>query len=162
MGMREQLLARARLGGILRGFALAAVFVVVNGVAAFNWIPSSYQQFSWEAYAQVVYTDTPTSTPTETPTATPTNTATPTVTETPVADGGSCATPSECQSGFCVEGICCDTICDQPRQTCVSGTCVSTAAPAPAVSHRTLLLIVALLVAIGCFALTPLRFGKRR
>jgi hypothetical protein len=158
MGMREQLQGRA--GGILRGIGLAAIFVVVNGVAAFNWIPSSYQQFSWEAYAEVVYTDTPT--PSETPTATPTGTATSTPTATPVADGGSCATPSECQSGFCVEGICCDTICDQPRQTCVSGTCVNTAAPAPAVSHRTLLLIVALLVAIGCFALTPLRFGKRR
>jgi len=30
------------------------------------------------------------------------------------------------------------------------------------VSHPALLLIVVLLVAIGCFALTPLRFGKRR
>jgi sugar transferase (PEP-CTERM/EpsH1 system associated) len=38
----------------------------------------------------------------------------------------------------------------------------SMAMAVPVVSHRTLLLIVALLAAIGFFALTPLRFGKRR
>ena len=48
--------------------------------------------------------------------------------------------------------------------TCDNGTCSASTVPAaaPAVSHRTLLLIVVLLAAIGFFALTPLRFGKRR
>lgn len=172
----------------MRGVGLAALLVAVNALAAFNLIPSSYQQFNWEAYAVAVYTDTPTATPTQTPTGTPTRTPTTTPTGTPtrtptvtatgtptrtrtgtvtatatgtgnIPNGGDCATPSTCQSGFCVEGICCNTICNQPGQSCVSGTC---SAPAPAVSHRTLGLILALLVTIGFFALTPLRFGKRR
>lgn len=126
---------RAIQRGIIRGIGLAAILVAVNGAVAFNLVPSSYQQYSWQAYAGVVYTPTP--------------------------DGGSCAIPSDCQSGFCVQGICCDTICNQPGDTCPTGTC-SSPAPAPAVSHRTLLLIVVLLAAIGFFALTPLRSGKRR
>ena len=130
MGMRETLRRRTRLRGIIRGVVLAAFFVAANGFAAFNWIPSSYKQFTWEAYAGVVY-------------------------------GGSCVNPTDCESGFCVEGICCNSICNQPGQTCETGIC-ATPAPAPAVSHPALLLIVVLLVAIGCFALTPLRFGKRR
>jgi hypothetical protein len=76
-----------------------------------------------------------------------------------VVYGGSCVSPTDCESGFCVEGICCNSICNQPGQTCETGTC-ALPAPAPAVSHPALLLIVVLLVAIGCFALTPLRFGK--
>jgi hypothetical protein len=162
MGMRETLLGRARFGGIIRGIALAAIFVAVNGFAAFNWVPSSYQQFTWEAYAGVVYTATSTATATATTTSTATATSTPTVTETPVPNGGSCMVPSECGSGFCVDGICCNTSCTQPGATCEDGTCSAVPAAAPVVSHRTLLLIVALLAAIGFFALTPLRFGKRR
>ncbi len=155
---------RAKMRGVFRGIGLAGLFVVVNVAVALNFIPSSYQQFTWQAYAGVVYTETATATATctETATSTATSTATPTSTETPVADGGSCMVPSQCQSGFCVDGTCCDTICNQPMQACGGGTCVSTAAPAPVVSHRTLLLIVALLAAIGFFALTPLRFRKRR
>ena len=130
MGMRETLRRRTRLRGIIRGVVLAALFVAANGFAAFNWIPSSYKQFTWEAYAGVVY-------------------------------GGSCVNPTDCESDFCVKGICCNSACDQPGQTCETGIC-ATPAPAPAVSHPALLLIVVLLVAIGCFALTPLRFGKRR
>jgi len=132
MGMREQL-QRAKVRGLFRGIGLAAILVVFNGVVAFNLIPSSYQQFSWEAYAGTMYTP----------------------------NGGSCTMPNQCQSGFCVEGTCCNTICDQPNQTCAGGTC-GLKAQAPAVSHQALLLIVVLLVAIGFFALTPSRFGKRR
>jgi hypothetical protein len=62
---------------------------------------------------------------------------------------------------FCVEGTCCNTICDLPSQSCETGTCIQRTA-APIVSHRSLVLIVVLLIAIGFFALTPLRFGKRR
>jgi hypothetical protein len=164
MGIWEQLRGLANVGAVVRGIGVAAVLVVVNGVAAFNWIPSSYQQFSWTAYAGVVYTETPTATPTQTPTSTPTVTNTPssTPTATAVADGGSCSADGQCESGFCVESVCCDTICDQPGLSCASGTCLNAAAPAPAASHRTLLLIVTLLAAIGYFALTPLGFGKRR
>ena len=171
MGMWEQLHGRTTTTAIIRGIGLAAVLVAINGLAAFNFIPSSYQQFSWEAYAITVYTNTPTPTPTSTPTGTPSNTPTstptntPTVTNTPVVtpvpDGGDCTTPSQCQSGFCVDGTCCNTICDLPGQTCEDGTCNSAAA-APALSYRSLALVVVLLAAIGFFALTPLRFGKRR
>jgi hypothetical protein len=153
MGIGEQVQRRVKLGGFLRGLGLAAFFVVANGLAAFHVIPSSYQQFSWEAYAEVVYTDTPTATPTGTPTQTPTP---------KIPDGGNCGVPSDCQSGFCVDSICCNTACDQPMQTCASGTCTGTTSAAPVVSHRALAFIVALLVSIGFFALTPLRFGKRR
>lgn len=40
----------------------------------------------------------------------------------------SCVRDSECASGFCVEGVCCDARCDQPCHTCVlpsvPGRCV--------------------------------------
>ena len=120
------------MGGILLGLVLAAFLVAVNGLAAFNFIPSSYQQFTWTAYADVLY-----------------------------PNGASCETSDQCQSNFCVTGTCCNSICNEPGQTCATGTCV-TPAPAPAVSNRTLALIVVLLVGVGFFALTPLRFGKRR
>jgi hypothetical protein len=154
------------LVGILLGVGLAALFVAVNGFAAFNLIPSSYQQFSWEAYASVVYTSTatPSSTPTETPTATATPSVSPTATPTvtpKIPNGGSCATGPQCQSGFCVKGTCCNTICNQAGQVCTSGQCTNTA-PVPAVSNRSLVIIVVLMIAVGFFALTPLRFGKRR
>jgi len=133
MGDREDpQQGRARLGGILLGLVLAAFLVVVNGLAAFNLVPSSYQQFTWTAYAAVLY-----------------------------PNGASCETSDQCHSNFCVSMVCCNSICDVPGQTCATGTCV-TPAPAPAVSNRTLVLIVALLLAIGFFALAPLRSGKRR
>ena len=134
--MKEHLQGRSKLDGILRGLGLAAVLVVINGLVAMNFVPSSYEQFTWEAYAGVVYT--------------------------PIPDGGTCTVPEQCASGFCVMGVCCDTICDQPGFTCETGICGLPAAPAPAASHTTLLLIVLLLVAVGFFALTPLRSGKRR
>ena len=167
---------------------MAALFVAVNGFAAFNWIPSSYQQFTWEAYAVWSTRDV----------------------DSHLHGHGhghrdrdqhrhgdvdshldryghghrdhdhhghrdlyphghrdACARrwhlrrAEPMRSEFCVHGICCNTICDQPVQPAKPAP-APTPAPAPAVSHRTLLLIVVLLVAIGFFALTPLRFGKRR
>jgi hypothetical protein len=132
MGMRERLQGQVKLRGIFRGIGVAALVVVINGAVALNLIPSSYEQFTWEAYAGVLY-----------PPGTP------------------CETPDQCESTFCVDGICCNTICDQPGEMCPTGTC-ATAAPAPAMSQPALLLMIALLVAIGFFALTPLRSGKRR
>jgi hypothetical protein len=49
----------------------------------------------------------PTFTPTGTPTSTPTN--------TPVPQGGTCATPAQCGTGFCVDSVCCDTACTTQR-----------------------------------------------
>lgn len=112
---------------------------------------------------------TPTSTPTSTSTATATATATstltvtntPTVTLTPtrtlVPDGGDCATPAECSSTFCVDGVCCDTICDQPFESCnqpgMRGTCASIAAPAPVMSNLSLLIALFSLAVVGALAL---------
>jgi hypothetical protein len=90
-------------------------------------------------------TDTPTDTPTPTPTATPSSTATRTVTVTPtrtgVPDRGSCMASEECQSHFCVNGICRPVI-----------------RPAPAVSGIGLAGLVLLLLAV---ARTALRRGSR-
>ena len=39
------------------------------------------------------------------------------------ANGQLCAAGAECKSGFCTDGVCCDTACDSPCQNCGSGTC---------------------------------------
>jgi hypothetical protein len=103
---------------------------------------------------------TPTATPTETPTltSTPTQTPTATPTNTPkLPDGAGCATPSDCTSDFCVDGVCCDTACDQPGQICNDaaqpGTCTSTAAPAPALSTLGLFGALAALALVAAVAL---------
>jgi hypothetical protein len=83
-------------------------------------------------------------------------TQTPTVTRTPQPDGASCTSPSECSSTFCVDGVCCNTACNQPFDTCnappAPGTCVQVA-PAPPVSRRGLFAGLALLTLIGAAAL---------
>lgn len=88
-------------------------------------------------------------TPTATLTATPTNTRIP--------QGGECATPSQCSTGFCVDGVCCNTICDQPGRICNQagnqGVCSVPTAPAPALTPGALLIAAALLVGLGAFAL---------
>jgi hypothetical protein len=88
-----------------------------------------------------------------TPTATPTN--------TPALIGAACSVPSECQSGFCASGVCCNTACDQPLQQCNlpgrPGLCGVTTAPAPAVSTRGLLLGALLLTGVGVLSLARRR-----
>jgi hypothetical protein len=37
--------------------------------------------------------------------------------------GASCAAPSDCSSGHCVDGICCDSACDGGCGSCHSGAC---------------------------------------
>ena len=32
----------------------------------------------------------------------------------PYQDGDPCNTPSQCASGFCTDGVCCDTLCNGP------------------------------------------------
>jgi hypothetical protein len=106
-------------------------------------------------------TATPTVTTTPTPTATPTVTPTGTPTSTPEFLGDPCSAPSECQSGFCASGVCCNTACDQPFQQCNlqgrAGLCSSTAAPAPAMSTPGLLLGALLLTGVGVLALARRR-----
>lgn len=37
--------------------------------------------------------------------------------------GAACGAGTECQSGFCADGMCCLTACDQPCQRCILGVC---------------------------------------
>jgi len=113
-------------------------------------------------------TPTPTNTPTSTPTATPTPTntptstptATPTATPTFIGLGQSCSAPTECASGFCAQGVCCNEECDGPLEACDRtdrvGTC-SKAAPAPAVSTHGLVIVAVLLAGVGIFQLAQRR-----
>jgi hypothetical protein len=106
-------------------------------------------------------TNTPTITPTNTPTVTPTGTPslTPTVTPTvtPVPQGGACANPTQCSTGFCVDAVCCDTACTDPAKRCnVSGqvgVCTITPAAAPTLTPWGLVVAGILLVSIAGFAL---------
>jgi hypothetical protein len=85
-------------------------------------------------------TQTRTASSTGTATATASGTVTATPTSTPLRDNGDpCSSPSQCQSMNCVDGVCCDTPCDGPDETCNlpgrEGTCVPiTTAPAPTLS----------------------------
>src|SRR5262245_18515058 len=98
--------------------------------------------------------------PTPTFTATATQTGTPT--RTPQPNGGSCGAASDCASTHCVEGICCNSLCNRPFETCnapqAPGTCVQVA-PAPPVSRRGLFAGLALLTMIGAAALWHQRRG---
>ena len=71
---------------------------------------------------------------------------------------GLCESPSECQSGFCVDGVCCDTACDGANDLCVpDGTCLEDVSQAPATSPWTLGLALAGLMLISMRALSRLR-----
>jgi hypothetical protein len=134
----------AKLGAIFLGIGMAAGLVLMNGIAASELLPSSYDRFTWQAYEEVVYTSTPTMTPTATATLTP--------------------TPSEredTEPGGCDDGIDND---QDGAIDCADADCLGTppcVAPAPVMSYRSLGIVVVLLVMIGFFALTPLRLGKR-
>lgn len=61
---------------------------------------------------------TPTNTPAVTPTNNPTDTATPTATPTAKSNGQACVQNSECATGFCVDGVCCNSACSGVCQAC--------------------------------------------
>jgi hypothetical protein len=42
-----------------------------------------------------------------------------------LANGQLCSSGSQCLSGFCTDGVCCDTACNSPCQACGSGTCLA-------------------------------------
>lgn len=106
----------------------------------------------------------PTDTPTSTPTSTPTNTPTATPTNTRVPNGGGCDDPADCNSGNCVDDVCCEEASCPPGESCDNpgnaGNCSpDPTAPAPAISRSGVLVALALLVAIGGFAVLRRRRG---
>lgn len=78
-------------------------------------------------------------------------------------DGSSCTTEAECLSGFCVDGVCCNSACDGEGQQCdldgVEGQCAATPgpAPAPSTSPRGLALGVGLLLVIARLSMRRFR-----
>ena len=112
-------------------------------------------------------TPTPTDTPTPTPTATVTPTATSTQTPTPMNEalGQTCNDPSQCASGSCAQGVCCDQRCNGPGEACNRsgslGTCKSATA-APAISKSVLPIVGALLAVGGVLLLLRRRDVLRR
>jgi len=108
-------------------------------------------------------TETDTATPTETETPTPTATETPTSVQanTPLALGDPCTTADECQSQFCVDGVCCDTACDGPSESCDQPGRVGQCSPvvaAPVTSTLGSILAVLLLAGMG---VASLRLNRR-
>ena len=95
----------------------------------------------------------------QTPTATATApaAATPTTTGQP---GTGCTDPSQCATGFCVEGVCCTTACDGPGEICPNGVC-SMPAAAPAASPSGLAFGIVALGAIAGVALWRRRRDDR-
>jgi hypothetical protein len=90
-----------------KGLLLAVVLVLFNGMLLSHSGLLSYTQFSWQAFAQSY----------------------------PLGPGEACASPAECLSGFCVDGVCCNQACTEPGAVCnasgAPGFCRQ-AAPAPA------------------------------
>ena len=75
------------------------------------------------------------------------HTPTPTATETKIPEGGSCVVRrSTCDSGNCVEDVCCESACDEPGESCAvpgfEGTCLPPPTMAPVASSRGLVMLV--------------------
>jgi hypothetical protein len=110
-------------------------------------------------------TATRTATRTATATRTPSATLTPTTTPSPQPNGASCGGPGQCTSTFCVDGVCCDTACDGPGQSCSftgkRGTCTTVSrSAAPVMSGWSLIATAILLLGAGVTVLV--RMGSRR
>jgi hypothetical protein len=147
-----------KLPDSLRGVVLAAVIVAVNFALALQVTGLSYGRYHWAAFG-VSYE----STPTATATATSTGAIPPTPTATPAMPNGEpCSTASQCQSTFCIDGVCCNSACAQG--TCdlpgSEGICV-TPAPAPALHPSWLAAAVLMLALLGGLAMRRrLRAGR--
>jgi hypothetical protein len=82
---------------------------------------------------------------------TPTATITPSPSPTPIPQGDPCTQDTDCATGYCVSGICCNTACPAPGQCTLPGqvgTCTINA-PAPMLSPGFMLLLVGTLVLVG-------------
>jgi hypothetical protein len=70
-----------------------------------------------------------------------------------VPQGGECESPSQCASGFCVEGVCCNRECSEPFEACnrsgSRGTCTSLTAAAPLLSFGWLPVLTLLLAGVA-------------
>ena len=137
-----------------RGIVIAALIVVANFVFVLQITGISYGRFQWAQFASAY----------DTPTATPTVTATPTATPTRLPDGAGCSTGTDCDSDFCVTGVCCNRACNRPGAVCNlperPGVCVDPAA-VPAMSSNGLAGAVAALIAIGALTLLAVRRRDR-
>ncbi len=102
--------------------------MLLNAFVVLNYTGLSYEPFSWKAFAQSY------------------------------PDGSSCTTPSQCASGFCEDGVCCDRPCTGPNESCDipgrEGTCLAVSpAPAPVLSGAGLLIAALLLAGVGTIGL---------
>ena len=41
-----------------------------------------------------------------------------------LANGQLCVSDTQCQSGFCTDGVCCESACDAPCEACGTGACL--------------------------------------
>ncbi|MBI4516037.1 MAG: hypothetical protein HY699_09515 [Deltaproteobacteria bacterium] len=68
-------------------------------------------------------------------------------------DGDPCSDPAQCASGFCADGVCCNSSCGGLRQQCdvagQEGTCTDRTVIAPAASPAALLVAVAVTLLLG-------------
>jgi len=130
----------------VRGFGLVLLFVACNGLLSWRLGGLSYSHFTWEAFAQYYYG----------PTATPTPTVAPTPVATLVPNGGLCAVGTQCASGFCVSGVCCNSACNSEVETCTApgsvGSCI-VQSPASAMSESVTGVLALILVTLGVLSL---------
>jgi hypothetical protein len=84
----------------------------------------------------------------------------PTAFAQPYDNGFPCLDPSECASGFCEQGVCCNQECNGTSRTCNQptslGECTSVL-PAPTLSWPGQLIAASLLTLLGWFGLRRLR-----
>jgi hypothetical protein len=109
-------------------FTFIPALMLLNAFVVLNYTGLSYQPFSWKAFAGLY------------------------------PDGASCLDPADCNSGNCVDDVCCNDPCTGANQSCDipgrEGTCLALqAAPAPTLSGTGLLIGSALLAAIGALGL---------
>lgn len=89
-----------------KGLLQVAVLVLFNGMILSHSGLLSYSQFSWQAFAGPY----------------------------PLDLGEACVSPTECLSGFCADGVCCNQACAEAGAVCNDdGICIQ-ASPVPALS----------------------------
>ena len=108
--------------------AFVPALMLLNAFVVINYTGLSYEPFSWKAFAQGYGPGTP------------------------------CSLATECDPMFCVDGVCCDSPCDGPNESCNQqgneGTCLAIPpAPAPVLSGTGLLIGALLLAIVGMYGL---------